>query len=765
MRPFFIEKHMIKSFTLNPVSLGLVIASLSFQTFSAEEKNSAPAKPKDGLALEKIVITAQKKVENIQSVPVSVFALGLDDLGNMKMRNTQEIVSQAPNVQMLGSNGDAQLVLGMRGVTQSDYSPNGSGAVALYVDEIYMGATPLASGVQLFDVERIEMLLGPQGTLYGKNTTGGAANIMTTRPQMYGTNGYIDLGVGNFGYKTVTGAFDTELSDNWGARFAFTSSKNDGFVDNKLPNTENPSQINEQAFRFSLAYEKDDLDAIFRLHKSSSRANHSSILLLEADEGVVNGGVGLGHTGYGRNDLGFHETESNRVEEKEFDLTGANLTINYRLDEYTITSITSYDDGEYFVPEDPDGSPYHLLEDDFVAQTEQFTQDFRLVSDFTGPFNFIAGLYYSSDATDGATRYRWLADFGNDTQPLPNNCEDTFFYGCYYSNSYEQTRTTKAAYIHNTYQLTDELSLTFGLRHTSDSIEVEDYTSWYGEAQNSFDQTQDGPALGSLGLDGRNEKINDSNTSGKIGLDWTINSDLMLYGSYSTGYRGSAFNGFAFDPSEFTSVKPEELQAWEFGFKSTLQNGRTRLNGAVFNYNYENQQFLIFDAGFQTLLNAGKSKIRGLELQLITQATENLTVNAGIGLLDAEYVELDYAGADLSGNTLPSAPEVNINVMLDYDLWQSDSLWVQLHYDGSYISKQYFEPFNDDRLAQSAYAIHNARINFSFEDEAHAVGIYVKNLTDEEYATYSVDLTADWNGLFFFRGSPRTFGIDYKYTF
>jgi iron complex outermembrane receptor protein len=753
----------MKSFPLNPISLGLVAASLSFSASSVEETSSTAVE--NNLVLETIIVTAQKKVQNIQTVPVSVIALGRDDLSNMKMRNTQEIVSQAPNVQMLGSNGDAQLVLGMRGVTQSDYSPNGSGAVALYVDEVYMGATPLAAGVQLFDIERIEMLLGPQGTLYGKNTTGGAVNIMTTKPQMDGISGYIDVGLGNFGFQTVTGAIDTEISDNWGARFAFTSSENDGFVDNKLPDTENPSQINESAIRFSLAYQTDGLDAIFRLHNSSSRANHSSILLLEADEGVENGGIGIGNTGYGRKDIGFHDTESNRVEEKEFDLTGANLTINYGIDDFTITSITSYDDGEYFVPEDPDGSPYHLLEDDFYARTNQFTQDLRLSTDFPGPFDFIAGLYYSEDTTDGATRYRWLADFGDGTQPLANNCEDTFFFGCYYSNSYEQTRTTEAAYIHSTYQLTDSVSLTLGIRHTRDSIEVDDYSSWYGEAENSFEQTVDGPLLGSLGLDDRNEKINDSNTSGKIGVDWTVDEDLMIYGSYSTGYRGSAFNGFAFAPEEFTSVKPEELLAWEFGFKSTLQNGQTRLNAAVFNYTYENQQFLIFDAGLQSLLNAGESEIKGMELQLTTQATEKLSINAGIGLLDAKYIELNYAGADLSGNTLPSAPKVNINMMLNYDLWQSDSLWVQLHYDANYVSTQYFEPFNDDRLDQPGYTIHNARVNFSFDDENQKVSIYVKNLTDEEYATYSVDLTADWNGLFFFRGAPRTFGIDYKYSF
>ena len=754
----------MRSFKLNPILLSLA-ASISFSAFSSEATAPDSQGSESSLKLEQIVVTAQKKVEDIQSVPVSIVALGADKLGNMKMRNSQEIVSQAPNVQMLGSNGDAQLVLGMRGVTQSDYSPNGSGAVALYVDEVYMGATPLASGVQLFDIARVEMLLGPQGTLYGKNTTGGAANIMTTRPQMLGTSGYLDVGVGNFGYKTVSGAFDTELADNWGARLAFTSSENDGFVENKLANVENPSQIDEQAMRYSLMYEGDNLNGILRVHKSRSRANHSSILLIEADGGGENGGVGLGYTGYAREDLGFHETESNRVEEKEFDLTGVNLTLNYTVEDYTLTSITSFDSGEYFVPEDADGSPFKLLEDDFFAETDQFTQDIRVSSSYGGAFNFIAGLFYSSDSTDGATRYRWLADYGDGIMALSNNCEDTFFYGCYYANSYEQSRSTKAIYLHSTFDVTKAVSLTFGLRHTRDTIEIDNYSSWYGEAENSYYQESDGPILGSLGLDNESDEIDDANTSGKLGVDWKIADNLLVYGAYSTGYRGSAFNGFAFAPEEFTSVEPEELSAWEFGFKSTLQNGRTRLNGAVFHYNYENQQFLIFDAGLQYLLNAGESEIQGAELQLTTQATNKLTINAGVGLLDAEYVSMRYAGVDLSGNTLPSSPEVNVNLMLDYDLWESDNLWVQLHYDGSYISKQYFEPFNDDRLAQPAYSIHNARVNVTFGDESHKVGLYVKNLTDKEYVTYSVDLVADWNGLFFFRGAPRTYGIDYKYTF
>jgi len=743
--------------SLTLLSAGIALAGLSNSVFSASDAN---------FQLEEVVVMAQKQLESLQEAPVTVTVLNQESMGNYQLRNAQELAAMTPNMQMLGSNGDSQLVLGMRGVTQSDYSPNGTGAIALYVDEVYMGATPLASGVQLFDIERVEMLLGPQGTLFGKNATGGAVNILTIAPNLEENGGYLGLGLGNYQHQNINGAYNVVMSDKLAGRIAFTHTKNDGFVDNKYPGGENPSQINESALRASFLYEDESYTAVLRLHKSRSRAVHSSIMMIEADDGVANGGVGIGNTGYSRGDLGFHDVSSNRTEQKEFDLQGLNLTVNYDLSEtYTLTSITSFDDAEYFVPEDADGSPWRLLEDDFSAKTQQFSQDLRLTADDGGDFRYMVGLYYNTDTTDGETRFRWLADSGDGSQPLANNCEDTFFLGCYYANSYKQTRKTLAAYFHSSYQITDALGLTAGLRYTKDTTKVKDYNSYYGQAQNSFGQAADGPALGSLGLDGRSETISDSNVSGKLGLDWFVNDDVMVYGAFSTGYRGSAFNGFAFDPSEFSSVAPEKLTSWEVGVKTTLQDGRTRLNIAAFHYSYENQQFLIFDNGLQTLLNAGESEIKGMEIQLTTRATEKLYINAGIGLLDAQYQEMSYAGADLSGNTLPSSPDMNANLSVDYDLWQGDDVAIGLHYDGTYNSKQYFEPFNDNRLAQESYALHNVRVNISLADESHHVGVFVKNLTDKEYVTYSVDLSGDWNGMFFFRGAPRTFGLDYKFNF
>ena len=721
----------------------------------------------DGAILEEVVVTAQKKSESLQNVPLSVTAIGREALEELKLRNAMDIVALAPNVQMLGSNGDAQLVLAMRGVAQSDYSPNGTGAVALYLDEVYMGLTPLASGVQLFDMDRVEMLLGPQGTLYGKNATGGAVNLITTKPQLKGTSGYAEVGAGNYGTLRLGAALDVQLADGFGTRFAYTSLHNTGFVENLRPDTPNQSQIGEWAARWSFLYKGQGYDATLEIDKSRTRARHSGILLIEESP------AGLGFTGYTRaaRKLSYQQTESNRAVDKRFDLGGARLTLNATLGRFTLTSISAYHQGDYFIPEDADGSPWKTLEDDFFAKTRQFTQDLRLTSNLDGPFNFIAGLYYSHDATDGATRYRWFADGGDGTQPLPNVCDNdpNYFLGCYYSNSYQQTRTSYAGYANSTYQFSETLKLTAGLRYTHDDIAMDGYRGWYGQANNSFGINADGPPLARFAgnfLNGRSDSQGDANVSGKLGLDWHATPDLMLYASYSTGYRGSAYNGFAFQLVEFTKVKPEKLAATEIGFKSTLAGGRIRLDGAVFDYDYRNQQFLYFDplTGTQKLLNAGKSKIKGLELQATTQLGSRLLLNAGVGLLDATYTQLLLGTTDLAGRRLPSAPRTTFDLAADVDVWHGRGAALKFRYDVNYNSKQYFEPVNEDRLSQGGYAIHNARLALDLGEGRHQIGVYSKNVANKDYAVYSVNLDG-WNGLYFFRGFPRTLGADYRYKF
>lgn len=728
---------------------------------AAPAASEAAAEP----ALAEVMVTAQKKSESLQRVPLSVSVLGADTLDNIRLHNLQDIAAHAPNVQMLASNGDAQLVLAMRGVAQSDYSPNGTPAVALYVDEVYMGATPLAAGVQVFDLERVEMLFGPQGTLYGRNTTGGAVNLVAVKPKLAGTSGYAAVSYGNYNEVHAEGALDIQLGERWGTRVAYTGIHNDGYVRDLLPDTPNQSQLGQWAARWSLAYRGDAVDALLTLDKSGSKARHSGILIVEESS------AGIGYTGYTRaaHHLAFQESEAERVSDRELDLSGARLTVNARSGSLTLTSITALVQGGYSIPEDADGSPWKLLEDDVHARTTQSTEDLRLTAAYPGPVNVIAGLYLAGDRTAAASRYRWLADAGDGTRPLANTCSEAsgWFVGCYYANSFEQKRSSAAGYLNATLRLATDWQLTAGVRYTSDHIEVTNYRADAGQAANSFGSAVDGPPLAALSvhfIDDRSDSKNDSNVSGKLGLDWQAGRDLLLYGSVSTGYRGSAYNGFAYQPVEFTRVAPEKLRAVEVGFKDTFAAGRARLNGAVFEYAYRNQQFLNFVDGVQTLRNAGRSTIYGAELQGSWQATEQLRASLGLGLLHARYDELLLDGKNLAGNTLPSSPPLSANAAIDYTRELAGGRRLLMHYDGNYVARQYFEPFNDTRLHQGGYALHNARLALTFGGNRQDVGLYGRNLLQKDYTTYSVNIDS-WNGLFFFRGLPRTFGLDYRYRF
>jgi iron complex outermembrane receptor protein len=298
---------------------------------------------------------------------------------------------------------------------------------------------------------------------------------------------------------------------------------------------------------------------------------------------------------------------------------------------------------------------------------------------------------------------------------------------------------------------------------------MDNYHGWYGQANNSFGINVDGPPLTTFAanfLPGLSDSRSDSNVSGKLGLDWHVTPTVLLYGSYSTGYRGSGFNGFAFQLTEFTKAEPEKLRAVEVGFKSTLAGGRVRLNGAVFDYDYKNQQFLYFDAttGTQRLLNAGQSKIQGFELQTTAELGSRVLLNVGVGYLDATYKKLLLGPDNLAGRRLPSAPRESAAVALDYTIWSAANSVVKFRYDANYVAKQYFEPVNIDDLSQPGYTLHNVRFTLDLDNGRHEFGLYAKNLGDKEYAVYSVDLSG-WNGRYFFRGQPRTVGADYRYKF
>jgi len=717
-----------------------------------------------GFSIEEIIVTAQKRAESLQDVPLSVSALSSNELGALKLHDTTEIAAQIPNVQVATPYSDSQPAFSVRGVSMSDFSQNQSSPIAMYVDEVYKGVGALQA-LQLFDLERIEVLRGPQGTLYGKNATGGAVNIISRTPELNGiTQGDISFGIGNFNHRETSGALEVSNADNGlGLRTAFTYSEADGWVDNDVPERGDSSAFRDYAVRLTGRYQPtNDLDMLVRLSKSRSKQNNGHEVLAS---NIGTGGVGFA-TGYDRAGVDYFDGEMDRQGGNTLDNSSASLSITWDInDQLTLTSVTSFDEGEWITEEDADGSPYNILHTDFGSEVTSIAQDLRLSSSFDGNFNFLLGLYGQREDLDASVVQRLYYDFAGDNDSSGTlDCLEDFVTGCRLSNEFSQLKTSFAAYFQGSYDISPELSFTLGLRFTKDNNEIKNYNARLGYLDPSTN-TEVVNAIPTIS-DYQNE-ITDRNWGTRFALDYALSSDITTYISFTTGYRGSAFNGQAFyDVSEITIAEPEEVDAWEIGFKSDLLDNRLRLNGALFHYAYEKQQFLDVTPNFlSVLVNADKSSVQGAELELTAIPHPAVDLRIGVGYLDAKYDKLELRGNDLSGNELINAPSLNFNALINWRFLEIDSGYMQLTLDTSYTGDQYFDAFNNDNTRQKAYWLSNMRVGFQSHDERMEIAFWAKNLADKEYVSSMTDLQELFNFDYAHRGRARTFGLDANYRF
>lgn len=760
--------------------------------------------------LEEIIITAQKRAESLQDVPVSVSALTSSDLEGLKLRDTTEIAAQIPNLQASSVAGDGMPIFSLRGVSMNDFSFNQNSPVAVYIDEVYKG-NPALQGVQIYDLERIEVLRGPQGTLYGKNSTGGAINFITKRPTRE-TEAYLSGGIGDYSRRELEGAANFALSEELAVRIAGTWTRAAGWQKNKTPGVDDGSAIDEYAARLSVLWEPSDaLSLLLRSAFGESRGVNYGIV---ADQ-IGPDGIGAGIYGLynflgattrvdgTRNGLDTWEFESEQDLERMVENQSTSLTVNWDLnDTLTLTSISSYDDGENFVPEDADGTVNTLINARQGAKVEQYAQDIRLTSNFGGPINFIVGAYHSNEEVKAQTtlQYAQDLDFNLDGNLDYSDCSDPLFlffgvpeavspaglatdalfqaelgmslgdlvgYGCQTQNDFKQERKSYAAYFDGSYALDDHWTLRLGLRYTHDETKLSDFSARYLG-------NDDTPILATIPLDDSNpyatlsnREFSDDEITGKFGIDYTTDRDTLIYASFSHGYRAGAFNAQAFqDVSEVTQVDPETLDAYEVGFKTKLLDGSLQLNAAAYFYTYENQQFLNIDENLiQTLVNIDESEISGLELELTTRPHDALLLRAGLGLLDAEVKTGVLSNQDLAGNALPQSPEVNFNVAIDWDAYQSDAGTVTVHLDGTYTDKQFFEVANVGHTEADGYWVANAMLTFESSNADWAVSLWVKNLIEEEYQTSILDLQGFFGFNYTHVGAPRTYGAELTLRF
>lgn len=704
-------------------------------------------------AVGEIVVTAQKREQRLQEVPVSVTALGAEQLERMQIASGTDVAKQVPNLRVSNLGNEDQPKFAMRGIATPEFNLNATSPTGVFYDEVYI-ATQWLGGPQVFDMERVEVLRGPQGTLFGKNTTGGAVNFITRAPS-FGTGGYITGEAGSNNYFHATGAAETTLiDDRLAVRAAFNFSKSDGWVKNRsrLAGARDLSSIDNHAVRLSITYKQDDFKATLRL--ISSRSNPTNIGIIaygagpngfETNQGapVINPRVNP----YTGQPFGVHEGAFDHVGEIIARGDGGYLTLNKGLgSNFTLTSITSYFNGNFKNTVDIDGSIADFFSIDFFAKQNEVSQDLRVASSLSGPFNFIAGVYFTHDDVKIRTNYR------SNAAPL-------------FNQSYLQSRTSYAGYFDGTFDITSALQLYGGVRWTSDHGRLNNYQVISGLPAFILPGIPLQPTL----------RYDDAKPTGRLGLRYRVSPDLMFYVQYARGYRSSAFNGGALARVQDLNVaKPETLNSYEAGVKSQWFERRLQVNASAFYYDFRNQQFLnaVNVAGVQAsqLANAGRARIQGLELEVMARPIPPLTISAGMGLLDATYKELvlpdptTSVATNLAGKRLIEAPKSTFNFAGDYVANVGADKELSFHMDAVHVGTEYYSAFNDPRGSSRPFWEANARVAFKDTAKHYELAFWVKNLNDNTEVAGAVLNTAS-NIRFTTIPYPRRYGVSLNYTF
>lgn len=658
----------------------------------------------------------------------------------------------APSVQVASPYGDGgPQNYTIRGISSTDASHNQSKPIAIYIDEGIRGFQVFEL-MPVFDVERVEVLSGPQGTLYGKNATGGAVNIITKAPD-FDNEGYLTAGYGNFNTFTARGAIQTPLvSDVLSARIAFTYTKDDGTIKQLAPGLKNLAQTDLFAIRGSLLFKPSaDFDATLRLyHVHSGGRNYtngpgavdlSAVPTLAAIPGALHQGVG------------FYESATDTTPNRDIQSDGVNLLMHWQAsDFYQFTSVTTYDKGHWNDLADADGLPVNVYATDLRSKGHQFVQELRVATRYDGPFNWQGGVFFGSDKIHFAQRLDYYTDprCGSDCDfgLTPNGT------GLNTIDSFDQNRTSYSGFLRGEFKILPELTISGGVRQSYDKLVVTNYSAYSGDTS---------APLSIPIFVGENRRNTFNNTSFEAGIDWKASSDVLLYASFKQGYRTGAVNGSALtSPLEVNVAPPEKAEAFEIGAKTTLLDRKLTINLSAFTTGYKNQQIQASEvvAGVQTfpLRSIDRSRIRGVEAQVVARPVEEVTLTVSASAVDPKYKEGTVAGISVAGNQIINSAKYKLNLNSDVVLFKTDSGKLNVNLNANYSSRTFYDVYNTENISQKPFWLVNGRV--SFDTDRWSVAVYGKNLFNEKYIGYGLSLESALGFNYMLRGVPRQYGAE-----
>lgn len=677
--------------------------------------------------LEEVIVTAQKREQGLQDVGIAVTAFSGEMLNKLGMTDSTELTTQTPGLEVSATTGGTNHTFSIRGVTQNDFSGPQESPTAVYIDDAYI-AHNFVTGFSLFDLDRVEVLRGPQGTLFGRNSTGGLVHFITNRPSQ-GAEGFVNVDLGQDGRQTIVAAAGGGLTETASFRVSGIHNKGDALVKNDIG--PDAMSADNYALRGQLLVEpSDSFEALIKVQYAEEDSNAPMYAPAVPEGNFDCSGVGLGVVN-GTDCFGYADADGDPFTgsfDYEFRLkstfTDASMHLNWTKNGINLSSITNYQDIDHMFSEDSDASPNNIY--NYIGNNEavQTSQEFR-VNGETEKTRWIAGLYYLNiDGTYGSNQ------FGD------------FFFGPgeEYLIEADQTTTTTAAFTQWEWDLTNQMTLIAGFRLNRDE---KDFDIGFQYAGDEF------------GV--RELSFTDTDYSAKLQLDYTTKGGTLLYGGVNRGIKSGGFNLPLSDSianDEDYQYDGETLLNYEVGMKTEI-NETTRLNISAYFYDYRDQQVFSFDGFVPYLFNADEGQNKGFEVELISSPMSGLDV-----ILGAAYQDSEITVGSVS--TEPAlAAKWTLNGLVRYE-WPAFSGSLSAQTDFSYKGDHKFNTNETVPVMESAYALFNARVGYATDN--WDLSLFVKNLTDKEYRRYAYDTAAYFGSSLDIIGIPRWVGATVRYS-
>jgi iron complex outermembrane receptor protein len=765
-----------------------------------------------GSMLEEITVTAQKREQNVQDVGISITAFSGEQLDALGFRNSSDLAVMTPGVSVGGNLAGQNLQFTIRGVAQNDFNDQTESPVAVYIDDTYVA---MAQGQRfaMYDLDRVEILKGPQGTLFGRNATGGLAHFVTRRPTEE-LEGYIEGHVGDYDRYMLEGAIGGSLTESLRGRISGYYEEQDGYLDNSYDPTSpvsfNPSELalsqgtgddfggeENTAVRgqlewdltedlqlwLSANYAKNDLatspyqseataavvdtqgrqrNAIFQPKDSTAQGfSHETGEPIES--GIFGpfprplpGSDATGYIDEDGNGLDYTSGDFSFDDLNSMETTGFTARFDWTLEEMDFVSITDYKDYDKFMGMDVDSAPMNQLSVWFDAEVDQVSQEFRL-SGAANNFTWVTGLYYLHVEYDNNIGFKIL-----DNAPLllPEGASPADL-----PAAVDQETDNYSAFGQVDYDLNEKWTLTAGLRVMQEEKDY-DYDSQIRGVTSAKDFAN-GPLFVSVAK--FSDDTSDTLWAGKLQLDYKPNDDMLIYAGFNRGVKAGGFNspidgafgGVQTQPGYSYGYDEEVLYAYEVGFKSTLMGGMTRFNGSLYYYDYQDYQGFVFAGVSGNIVNYDSTVVGG-ELELITSPIDGLDIILSGAYIDAEVEDVEVAPGIFEDVEPSYVPPVQLSGLVRY-AWPMMGGEMAVQADASYADNTYYTLRNYDSHKMDDYTLVNARISYSINDWELAA--FMHNVTDEENEVMGFDISLFCGCSEIAVGEPQWWGFSARKNF